>query len=165
MAGAKTTDNSQFAAVSADGTRAGAGLAAVVDGNGVEPLSDEEGRLWARVVSSVGPAGFGTPGQGSSAALTNSEQISAGARLLRLVSGANTGLVQVFAQIYDLAGAPGAATVPVQSIPLPAVGEFSWAPYDWAFANGIWFALSTTPIGFTSPGAGVGFWNAQWWEP
>jgi hypothetical protein len=167
MSGKKTTDNTNFALVSPDGTRAGADalLGALPPGDGTEPLADLEGRLWVRVVGGIAPPGFPTKVQASAAALTNSEQVQLGACKLSTLSGFNnSGATTYYAQIYDLGAAPGGGDVPVQSIPVVAMAEFSWSPDLWEFVNGIWFALSTTPLTYTAA-AVQAFWNAELYTP
>ena len=165
MSGLKTRDNTQFGLVSADSTRAGGGAASLAPSEGVEPLCDTEGRLWVRMVGGIVPPGFPTKVQASAAALTNSEQIHAGPCKLSTLSGFNnSGATTYYAQIYDLAAAPGGGNVPVQSLPVVAMAEFSWSPDLWEFTNGIWFGLSTTPLSYTA-GAAQGFWNSELYTP
>jgi hypothetical protein len=166
MSGRKTNDNSQFAIVSADGTRATAGALPGANGDGLEPIADEQGRLWVRLASNIAPPGFPNRVQDSAAALINSEQVYAGPCVLSVISGFNNdGTLLRYAQVYDLAGAPGAGDVPVQSIPVAPMAEWSWSPDLWEFTDGIWFALSSTALSFTDPGGALGFWNAQLYTP
>jgi hypothetical protein len=167
MSGIKTADNTQFALVSPDGTRAGAdaALGPLAPGDGTEPLADLEGRLWVRVVGGIAPPGFPAKVQASSAALTNSEQIHLGACKLSTLSGFNNdGATTFYAQIYDLAAAPGGGDAPIQVLPVVAMAEFSWSPDLWEFAAGIWFGLSTTPLSYTAA-AVQGFWSAELYTP
>jgi hypothetical protein len=167
MTGTKNFDNTNFALASPDGTRAGANglLGPLPPGDGTEPLADLEGRLWVRVVGGIAPPGFPTKVQASAAALTNGEQIQLGPCKLSTLSGFNNDAATAYyAQIYDLAAAPGVGDVPVQVLPVAALAEFSWSPDLWEFVNGMWFALSTTPLSFTAAAA-EGFWNAEVYTP
>lgn len=165
MSAAKTQDNNQFGRASSDGTRAGGGAATVPAGSGIEPLLDLEGRLWVRTVGGISPPGFPTKLQASAAALTTSQLVHAGSCKLSTMSGFNnSGSTSYYAQIYDLAVAPGGGDVPVQVLPVVAMAEFSWSPDLWTFANGVWFALSTTPLSYTAAPA-LGFWCAELYTP
>jgi hypothetical protein len=155
------TDN--WGLASADGTRAAAGAAfpQLSSGEGGPPLIDEEGRLWVR---EGGPApGFNARWQASSGALTNDEQIIAGAALLEQVSGfvqAASDAVN-FVQIYDLAAVP--AGVPVQTIRIVGSQVWSWSPQRWQFSSGVRFAVSSSAIAFVA--GDVAFYNALGWSP
>jgi hypothetical protein len=167
MTGRKSPENSQWGLASPDGTRASADalLGTLTPGEGTEPIVDLEGRVWVRVAGGIAPPGFPTKVQASAAALTNSEQIQIGSCKLSTISGFNNdGALTYYAQVYDLAAAPGGGDVPVQSIPVVSMAEWSWSPDLWEFVNGIYFALSTTPLSFTAA-AVQGFWSAELYTP
>ena len=165
MAGRKTGDNVQFAIVSADGTRATAGALPLADGDGIEPIADENGQLWVRVSQSITPPGYPTREQASAAALTDAEVVHNGAAVLSVINGLNNdGAVLHYAQVYDLAAAPGPGDVPIQVIPVAPMAEWSWSPDLWEFTNGIVVAMSTVPMSFASAGA-VMFWQANFYTP
>lgn len=157
-----STDN--WGLASSDGTRAAAGAAfpQLSSGEGGPPLIDEDGKLWVR---EGGPApGFATRWQASSGALTNDEQIIAGASLLEQVTGfvqAASDVAVNYVQIYDLAAIP--VGVPVQTIRIVGSQVWAWSPQRWQFSNGVRFAVSSSAIAFVA--ADVAFFNALGWSP
>lgn len=90
--------------------------------------------------------------------------IDASPGILVQCTGFNDLGVTAYAQLYDTAAEPTGADLPIQSMKLTAGAAFGWSPGNWLLENGLWVALSTTPVGYTS--AGEGLWcNVLAWVP
>ena len=112
----------------------------------------------------IGTPLFPNQSQLNTGALVDELSLYVGAGILKQITGFNDGATTVYAQMYDSAVVPGAADVPIQSIKLLANSGFGWSPGNWDLVNGLWVALSTTPIGFTT--GGVSLWaNCILWVP
>jgi hypothetical protein len=163
MSGRKTSDNNQWGLVSTDGTRATAGAAAVVDGDGVEPITDENGALWARAAgSAVTPSNpLQRYDNGGNFAGAQEHQVSAApVTVLRLFGFKSTAGTE-YIQVYDVNGA--AAGTPLYQVAVPQDGSFSidLGIAGRPFANGLTVALSTTPGSLTAGSAGL-WLNAEY---
>ena len=156
MTGQKTNDNTQWGLVSSDGTRATAGFASAPDGDGVEPLVDKEGVLWARdAASPIDPStGLVRYDNGGAFALQGTANVSAVPGTLIRVFGFKTGAGVEFVQLYDTAGGVPAG-VPFAQFPVAANGSFSldFGVTGRALAAGLVVALSTSPTSFVAAGA------------
>lgn len=170
MSGSKTQVNEQWGLASPTGARP-APFATLAAGDGGAPLITPEGHVYVRATIDPSPPGFPTRWQDRSAALVGVEQINVGPASQRLscLTGqvvAPTDTEVNYVQLYDSAAPPGALTVPEWTVRIVGSQSFSWSPADgWVFAAGIFFAVSTTPIGFTAPAAAVAWWNATGWQP
>lgn len=169
MAGAKTNENEQWGLASSTGARP-APFATLAAGDGGAPLITPESHVWVRD-GGAGPAGYPTPWQDRSAALVGLEGVNTPTliQLLECITGqvvAPSDSEVNYAQLYNSAAPPGALTVPEWTVRIVGSQAFAWSPSGgWRFTAGIFFALSTTPIGFTAPATAVAWWNATGFQP
>jgi hypothetical protein len=152
MAGTKSNDNTQWARVSSDGTRA----VPLPDGDGIEPLATPDGVVWVRTAGS--PIDPSVPltryDNGAAFAAQGTAVVSAVPATLIRVFGFKTGPNIEYVQLYDLAGGPPAG-VPFAQFAVAQNADFSldFGITGRPLATGLVVALSTAATAFAAAAA------------
>lgn len=120
---------------------------ALADGEAGEIRVDSSGRVLVVVDSATPP----TVSYHDTVEPAGKAEIKATAGSLHELWGFNDGETTVYLQIHDSSGEPDPATVPVMVFKLAAGASFSFAlKSPRAFTNGIYWAASEVPGGYTS---------------
>lgn len=173
---AKDGTNGQWGLATSDGTRATAGAAfpALGNGEGGPPSIDGNGNVWVRPVGGTPPApGFLTAWQEhNTSELTDSAQIRgtvdpANQFMLDQVGGFVNAIADTdvcYVQLFNGSAAPAVGATPQISIRIVGSQNYSWAPGQYHFPDGIWFALSTSPNDYAAGTTALGWYTALGWE-
>ena len=156
MSGTKTTDNSQWGLATSDGTRATGLKPPAVDGHGIEPVVDLDGRVWTRDgLSPIDPA-LGVIRYDNAGAFAGQGIALVAVLPLTLlrIFGFKTGANVEYIQLYDLAAGPPAG-VPFAQFAVPQDGDFSldFGVTGRPLTTGLVVALSTSAVAFVAAGA------------
>jgi hypothetical protein len=158
MSATKNLENNQFARTS-DSTGKRTAFVNQSD-QGIEPLSDNNGRLIVRIADDSGFIILNpTYSNYRSGALLAGDTISAASANLIMIYGFNNSAGTRYLQIFNRTSAPSPGNVPDISILVPTATQLSLSlpgVLGQLFNTGIRYQSSTTPATFTAGGAD--FW-------